>query len=167
MPKEIERKYLVDHSKLPNVLPKPLEIIQGYVSTRNASTVRVRLCNDKGFLTLKGPTNNFTRDEYEYEVPKSDAIEMLSGLCDGPLVKKERFEIEHEGHLWEVDFFKGENFGLVLAEIELQSENEEFVLPAWITEDVTFDKRFSNNNLRKKSFNTFQNSYPNYVLVTS
>lgn len=150
---EIERKFLVDPGLLP-ALPDPLIIKQGYIPSDNAS-VRVRLQNDRAFLTLKGKARGLIRSEFEYPVPAEDALAMLNELCAAPLIEKRRYLVRHESHVWEVDIFEGENAGLFLAEIELEYEEETFELPPWVTEEVTHDRRYYNTNLRTLPFSRF------------
>jgi adenylate cyclase len=145
MATEIERKSLVDVQKLPP-LPSPAIIKQGYIPAQNA-TVRVRLSNDQAFLTLKGRATGLTRSEFEYPVPVADAEAMLQELCVQPYIDKKRYLIEYEGHTWELDIFEGANEGLVIAEIELESEHEPFALPEWVEEEVSNDFRYRNANL--------------------
>lgn len=143
MGKEIERKFLV---KDPSFLEE-LEGVyyhQGYVSTEKERVVRVRIMGDKAALTLKGMDTGFTRLEFEYSIPVSEAAEILEKLCLKPTIKKKRYRVPYEGFLWEVDVFSGENEGLILAEIELASEDQEFPLPFWVGEEVTGDPRYYN-----------------------
>ena len=143
---EIERKFLVDESKLPQ-LTGGYSIKQGYIQTAGVNTVRVRIRDNEAFLTLKSSSKGSKRLEFEYIIPLEDAQEMLDNLCQKPFIDKTRYLIEHQGHTWELDIFEGENKGLIVAEVELQSENETFSLPAWVTDDVTLDKRYANSNL--------------------
>jgi len=145
--KEIERKFLV----LPAVKQlfpkvKKFAIRQGYLQRSKEATVRVRVKDDKAFLTIKSATLNFTRDEFEYEIPLADAEKMLL-LCGHHVLEKYRYEILFEGKIWEVDEFIGKLNGLYLAEIELKSEDETFVRPDWLGEEVSLDTRFANSNL--------------------
>ena len=150
---EIERKFLVDTSKLPP-LPKPYTIKQGYIAARNA-TVRVRIRNKEAFLTLKGRTSGVTRSEFEYPVPLSDAEAMLTQLCERPYIDKKRYLLPYAGHTWELDIFEGENEGLIIAEIELSSEEEVFEKPEWVTVEVSDDPRYRNAYLVKHPFRTW------------
>lgn len=154
MGKEIERKFLVEGSAW-RKLAKGTHYRQGYLSTVKERTVRVRTIDDKGFLTIKGITIGATRAEYEYEIPVGDANAMLDNLCERPLIEKTRYKIEYQGFTWELDEFEGENQGLILAEIELSAEDQNFTLPAWIGEEVTGDPRYFNSNLIKKPFTTW------------
>ncbi len=143
MAKEIERKFLVNLAKF--VYPNEYKVIkQGYIPRGNGTTVRVRVSDDKAYLTIKGMTVGISRDEYEYEVPVNDAEAMLKNLCDTRLIEKKRYEVVLGTKLWEVDFFEGNNQGLVVAEIELEDEDEIFRFPDWLGEEVTDDKRYYN-----------------------
>ena len=146
MPVEIERKYLVNQSKLPP-LTNGVKIVQGYISTSDETTVRIRLKGDQCFLTLKGQTDGISRLEFEYPIPAVDAKAMLSHLCQGPKVEKIRYEIAHAGLLWELDIFEGDNQGLIVAEVELENENTQIPLPTWVTEEVSAKAQYYNSNL--------------------
>jgi CYTH domain-containing protein len=125
---------------------------QGYIYTQNGNTVRVRIAGDKGYLTLKGKTKGSVRSEFEYEIPLEEAGEMLDLLCDRPLIEKIRYK-EKIGELtWEIDEFLGENEGLILGEVELESENQKVTLPEWIGEEVTQYPRYYNSNLAKNPY---------------
>ena len=152
MATEIERKFLVNKEMLPKVEGK--SYVQGYLSSTPDKIVRIRIAGDKGILTIKGKAEGaeaISRPEYEYEIPLQDAKEMMD-LCEKPLIEKIRYEIKHEGHLWEVDEFIGDNKGLIVAEIELVSESEKFVKPDWVKEEVSNDARYANSNLVKHPF---------------
>ncbi len=155
---EIERKFLVDPERLPP-LPAGSHIRQGYIPAENA-TVRVRIKDESAFLTLKGRMHALVRSEFEYPIPYDDALAMLDELCARPLIEKKRYEIMHAGHRWELDIFEGENEGLLLAEIELTSADEPFVLPPWVTREVTDDRRYYNANLRTLPFSRFRDDAP-------
>ena len=143
---EIEKKFLVDKNKLPP-LTSGYSIKQGYIQTVDYTTVRVRIRNKEAFLTIKGKNKGASRLEFEYPIPLLDAKEMLTSLCQNAVVEKTRYLIEYEDHTWELDIFEGTNKGLIVAEIELKSEDETFTLPQWITTDVTDDVRYFNSNL--------------------
>ena len=151
MGKEIERKFLV---KKEEWRPKDKGKLcrQGYLSTAKERIVRVRVKGDKGFLTIKGLTEGLSRLEFEYGIPVKDANEMLDTLCERPLIEKTRYREEHEGIIWEIDEFLGENEGLVMAEVELDSVNQQFPFPSWIGEEVSEDPRYFNVNLVKIPF---------------
>ena len=110
-------------------------------------TVRVRTIDDKGFLTIKGITIGATRREYEYEIPTADANEILDELCEKPIIEKIRFKIPHAGLTWEIDEFAGVNLGLIVAEVELESEDQNIDFPPWVGEEVSGDPRYFNSNL--------------------
>lgn len=155
MPKEIERKFLVlddSYKKLTRgVLYK-----QGYLNSLPDRTVRVRVFDQKGFITVKGKAKGLTRLEYEYGIPYNDAVEMIELLCEKPVIEKLRFKLEANGSTWEVDEFLGDNEGLVIAEIELESEEQEFEKPSWVGEEVTMYSKYSNSNLVKAPYKTWK-----------
>ena len=154
MAKEIERKFLVASEDW-RALARGSRYRQGYLSTVKERTVRVRTIDDKGFLTVKGITVGATRSEYEYEIPAADADEMLNDLCEKPIIEKNRYKIPLGGVTWEVDEFLGTNDGLIVAEVELQSEDQSFPKPDWIGEEVTDDPRYFNSNLIARPFSTW------------
>ena len=143
MNREIERKFLVDENWRPT--RKGEKISQGYLSDKKEAVVRVRIKGEKGFLTVKGENKGITRAEFEYEIPLEDACEMLK-LCDRKL-EKVRYNERVGNHTFEVDVFEGENLGLVVAEVELSSEAEEFAKPDWILQEVSGDPKYYNSNL--------------------
>ncbi|MCX5822252.1 MAG: CYTH domain-containing protein [Deltaproteobacteria bacterium] len=151
MAKEIERKFLVKEEAW-KALAKGTSYRQGYLNSIKERTVRVRTIADKGYLTVKGITTGATRSEYEYEIPAAEADAMLTELCEKPLIEKNRYKIPIENHVWEIDEFFGENRGLVVAEVELTSEDQAFQKPKWIGEEVTGDPRYFNSNLIKHPF---------------
>ncbi len=155
MAEEIERKFLLKNNTW-KAGASGTCFRQGYLSTVKECTVRVRLEGNRGFLTVKGISTGAIREEYEYEIPVQEAGELL-GLCEQPLIEKTRYRIEHKGLTWEVDEFEGKNRGLVLAEIELDSEYQEIEPPDWIGREVTDDPRYFNANLVKNPFNTWKN----------
>jgi len=148
---EIERKFLVDLDKLPK-LQNGKHIKQGYIKTVDNTVVRVRIKANKGFLTIKGENSGATRLEFEYEIALEEANEMLEKLCSKPIIDKIRYEISYDKHLWEIDIFHGENEGLVVAEVELGDEKEKVLLPQWIKQEVTEDKRYYNNQLMSNPY---------------
>ena len=143
---EIERKFLIDTEKL-GTLENGYQIKQGYIQTVDYTTVRVRIRDKDAFLTIKGKSEGATRLEFEYPIPLKDANDMLDNLCQTSFIDKTRYLLKHEGHVWEIDIFEGENKGLVVAEIELKSEDEAFTFPNWVTQEVTDDNRYFNSNL--------------------
>jgi adenylate cyclase len=150
---EIERKFLVEKSLWnPNV--EGLFIAQGYLNRDPERTVRVRIYGEKGFLTIKGKSEGASRAEFEYEIPIDEAKALLE-LCYKPIIEKVRYRVEYEGMIWEVDDFKGENAGLLMAEIELNSEEQPFKLPSWAKEEVTSDNRYFNSFLSMHPFRSW------------
>jgi adenylate cyclase len=147
---EIERKFLVT-GKPWSTADKATVYQQGYLNRDPQRTVRVRVAGNKAMLTIKGLSQGATRDEFEYEIPVKDA-EALLKLCEGPVIDKTRHFIVFEGKTWEVDEFHGDNEGLIMAEVELQNEEEMFALPPWVTEEVTGDDRYYNSALSVKPF---------------
>jgi adenylate cyclase len=154
MGKEIERKFLVVGDVWRSLGPGTL-MQQGYLSTDLERVVRVRLEGEDASMTIKGQVVGATRGEWEYTIPKQDAEEMLAQLCLRPLIEKTRYRIMHEGMLWEVDEFLGDNEGLVVAEIELTSEDQPFAKPAWVGEEVTGDARYYNANLLMRPYSAW------------
>ena len=151
MPKEIERKFLVRNDSWRGQ-DAGKHYRQGYLSTVKERTVRVRTAADKGFVTIKGITVGASRSEYEYEIPVSDANEMLDRLCERPLIEKTRYRIQRDGLVWEIDEFEGENRGLITAEVELKDEHQSVTLPGWVGQEVTGEPRYFNANLVAKPF---------------
>ncbi|MBV4360592.1 CYTH domain-containing protein [Pinibacter aurantiacus] len=154
MPLEIERKYLVDHKKW-NALDKPEGKFyrQGYLSTDENKTIRIRVTDAEAYLTIKGKSTGATRQEFEYEIPLTEAEQMLNSLSESEL-SKTRYRIHYKEKLWEVDVFHDANDGLIVAEIELKSEDEQFELPDWVLQEVTDEAKYYNSNL---TLNPFKN----------
>lgn len=153
---EIERKFLLknDNWRL-DAHGQPIAGIpfrQGYLPAQNGITVRVRLEGADARLTIKGKTEGLSRQEFEYGIPLQDAQQMLDTLCEKPLIEKVRYCRSEQGYIWEIDEFGGDNKGLVVAEIELDSEDEQPPLPDWVGQEVTGDARYFNVNLVKKPF---------------
>lgn len=154
MPSEIERKFLVD-STLWEPSSEGASITQAYICIEHATVVRVRIIDAQAFLTIKGKTEGFRRPEYEYSVPVSHAREMIEAFGSNRCVEKVRYTEEHLGKTWEIDIFNGQNHPLILAEIELISEDQEFEKPAWLGREVSDDPRYYNSNLSSKPFTTW------------
>ncbi|WP_167608136.1 CYTH domain-containing protein [Maribellus sediminis] len=150
---EIERKFLVDINKW-HPATEGHKIIQGYLSTDKNRVVRVRVKGDNAYLTIKGESKGISRTELEYEIPFNDAKILLEMCVDFP-VEKIRYVQEFEGKVWEIDVFENVNEGLVMAEVELQDEKEEIVLPHWISKEVSDDKRYFNAWLAKHPYSTW------------
>jgi adenylate cyclase len=151
---EIERKFLVT-SDAWRTLATGVPCRQGYLSSAPERSVRVRIAGGKGTLTVKGASDGVTRAEFEYAIPVENAAAMLDNLCEKPLIEKTRYRIPFGSHTWEVDEFHGENAGLVVAEVELASADENPALPAWVGREVSSDARYFNVNLVKKPFKTW------------
>jgi adenylate cyclase len=152
---EIERKFLVAGEGW-RTLGTPSLLRQGYLSLDPARVVRVRIEGDQAFLTIKGKSQGATRGEWEYPIPVAEASELLDTLCQAPLVEKYRRRIQAGAHTWEVDEFLGANAGLVVAEIELASEDEPFDKPDWIGAEVTHDARYFNSNLIRNPYSSWK-----------
>ena len=153
MPVEIERKF--------SVIGRPWEqvgigvsIRQAYLSKNENSTVRIRVAGDEAWLTVKGPTRGISRDEFEYSIPRFDA-ESLLGLCGDGVIQKSRYRLVEQGSVFEVDVFEGANQGLVVAEIELASEGQDFFRPDWLGEELSFDPRYRNSELSTRPYSSW------------
>ncbi|MDI3293049.1 CYTH domain-containing protein [Janthinobacterium tructae] len=148
---EIERKFLLAGDAWRG-LGQAVLLRQGYLSSARERVVRVRIEGEQAMLTIKGANVGTTRGEWEYPIPLADAVELLDGLCEQPLIEKVRHRIEHAGMVWEVDEFLGANAGLIVAEIELASEDQPFEKPEWIGAEVSGDARYYNANLIRHPF---------------
>ncbi len=144
MATEIERKFLVRGDDWRT--DQGVRFIQGYLNRDKERTVRLRIAGTQAFLTIKGINTGATCSEYEYEIPLIDAEELWK-ICDGPLIEKTRYKVAYGGMIWEVDEFHGDNEGLVVAEVELQKEDQYFERPGWLGQEVTSDARYFNSNL--------------------
>lgn len=157
MAQEIERKFLVQDERWRSEVKASHCLRQGYLTSgylgKNSgkssgkSSVRVRISDGQAWLNIKSSSLGISRLEYEYPIPVTEAQEMLDHLAMGPVLEKTRHLIEHQGHLWELDVFAGDNQGLVVAEIELKSEDETFARPLWLGREVSDDPRYFNSNL--------------------
>ncbi len=145
MPREIERKFLVCNDDYRKGARKE-HIIQAYLKRDPKSAVRIRVSGNKAFLTIKGYITDRSRHEFEYGIPAQEAREIIWNLCDG-VVEKIRYTLRFDEKTWEIDEFLGRNAGLVVAEIELESEEEKFSTPPWLGEEVTADPKYLNVNL--------------------
>jgi len=152
---EIERKFLVRDDAWKRGA-SGLRYCQGYISRGSGATVRVRTRAGQGFLTIKKHDGEITYMEYEYEIPHTEAQEMLAKICVQPVIVKDRFRIVVEGFVWEVDEFMGENRGLVVAEIELEHPEQVFPLPGWIGPEVSGDPKYSNASLVSYPYSRWQ-----------
>ncbi|MGZ8295339.1 MAG: CYTH domain-containing protein [Telluria sp.] len=154
---EIERKFLLTGDDWRS-LGEPVLLRQGYLSSQPERVVRVRVEGERATMTIKGRSSGATRGEWEYEIPLADANELLDQLCEKPVIEKYRRRISHAGLTWEVDEFLGANQGLVVAEVELESEDQQFDKPSWIGAEVTDDPRYYNSSLIRLPFSQWQGS---------
>lgn len=150
MPVEIERKFRVISDDWRVLADAGCRLRQAYIAHDAYGSVRVRLtrdalAGDRAWLTLKGARTGMVRDEFEYQIPVTDAEEMLDRLCSGPVIEKVRYRVPHDGKIWEVDVFAGAVEGLILAEVEMRAVDERFDLPDWVGDEVTDDPRFRNS----------------------
>ena len=153
MTQEIERKFLVKSNAYKDESISKIKITQGFLSTVPERTIRVRLKGEKGFITIKGISNEsgMSRFEWEKEIDVKDVLDLLK-ICELGVIEKTRFHVKFEGHMFEVDEFCGENEGLIIAEIELNSEEEEFKRPNWLGKEVTGQVKYYNSTLVKKPY---------------
>ena len=153
---EVERKFLVKDASIIAIASLKRRIIQGYLCSDAARSVRVRICEDEAFLTIKGATNErgWSRYEFEQPIPLVDAEELIK-LCLPSLIEKDRYEVSNKDHTWEVDVFHGANEGLIMAEIELSSEDETFDLPEWVGREVSGNANYYNAQLATNPFSNW------------
>ncbi len=154
---EIERKFLVITDTYKAEAFNNTSIIQGFLNTDKERTVRVRIKGERGFLTVKGKSTNdgLMRFEWEKEISKTDAESLLQ-LCEKGIIDKMRYEVKVQNHIFEVDEFSGDNKGLIIAEVELNPEDETFIKPKWLGQEVTGDIKYYNSQLSKHPFNTWK-----------
>ena len=152
---EIERKFLVDLDKWQKP-GKGVRIMQGYLVRSEKISLRLRLADDKAFLTIKGASKGISRSEFEYEIPASDLEDMFEEFGSGKFISKTRYYQQVGSHCWEIDIFENENSGLAMAEIELAAPDEIFEMPDWVLEEVSEDKRFRNAYLVENPYSTWQ-----------
>lgn len=151
---EIERKFLLS-SELWRQGASGERFCQGYVYAPEG-IVRVRIAGNEAFLTVKGRNSGMTRKEFEYPIPVADAKEMLDIICAKPFIEKIRYKVEHQGKTWEIDEFEGDNAGLILAELELSREDEDFEPPEWLGREVTGDPRYHNSALVRNPYKNWK-----------
>ncbi|HNE88363.1 MAG TPA: CYTH domain-containing protein [Actinomycetota bacterium] len=149
---EIERKFLVVGDDWRSAVSSSTRTVQGYLASTPEVTVRVRVRGERAYLTIKGRSSGISRSEYEFDIPVADAEAMLTDLAQGPVIEKTRHLLEVDGHTWELDVFAGANEGLVMAEIELGSADEQFTVPSWAGRDVSDDARYYNVNLARTPY---------------
>jgi adenylate cyclase len=152
---EIERKFLTRGDTWRQASTGSARIVQGYFARTPLLRARIRIYGDKGFITLKSEGGQLVRHEYEYEIPKAEAVEMIKQFSIEPMISKIRHNVPYEGVVWAVDVFEGANRGLVLAEAELKHADQELALPPWVGEEVTKDRRYGNSNLARYPFVTW------------
>ena len=153
---EIERKFLLKNDSWRDHYTKKMELRQGYLSTAKDCTVRVRIADDEAFVTIKGKSRNISRSEFEYSIPKTDAESMLLEFSAENIIEKTRYFIDYKGSEWTIDEFFGSNRTLVLAEIELSSEDAVYAKPDWIGDEVSGDCRYYNSNLSENPYSTWK-----------
>lgn len=152
MATEIERKFLVKDEGWRPLADDGTTMEQGYLCADRVRTIRLRLMDSSARLTIKGASQGISRSEYEYDIPVDDAREMLDALCVHEPIAKTRYRVRNGAHIWEVDVFEGANAGLVLAEVELGSVDEEIDMPGWVGEEVSDDERYFNAYLSRQPF---------------
>jgi adenylate cyclase len=147
---EIERKFLVRNELWREHVLSQSRLVQGYLARGNdkgGPTIRVRIGGGRAWLNIKGAASAIRRPEFEYEIPLQDAQQILEELAERPHIEKTRYRVQCGGHVWDLDLFQGENAGLVVAEVELGSEQEQFEMPSWAGEEVSGDRRYRNASL--------------------
>ncbi len=160
MAEEIERKFLVTNDSWRAGAAPGAVLRQGYLVSEARLSVRVRMAGDAAMLTIKGSARGLRRLEYEYPIPADDAREMLAELGVGAVVEKTRYRVEHAGRTWEIDEFRGDNAGLVVAEVELESEDAAVELPDWVGREVSDDPRYLNANLALRPYRSWARASP-------
>ncbi len=156
MADEIEHKFLLANNEWKKNIQQSLEYKQGYMISDHKRSVRIRISNNKAWLNIKSATIGNFRKEYEYEIPLEDGQEILNTLCEKPIIEKTRHLVTHKQHTWEIDVFKGDNAGLIIAEVELQSIDEPFSKPSWVGREVTEERKYYNNALCKNPYNNWK-----------
>ena len=156
MKKEIERKFIILGSSYKD-LGDYKHCIQGYIPSTNKPLIRIRTIGNQSFLTMKSDVNGITCLEYEYKIPNQDAKDIMELFCKQSIVEKNRYRIRYKSTLWDVDEFLGENEGLVVAEVELNSENQPYNKPDWIGQEVSTDKKYYNCNLANYPYTQWNN----------
>jgi adenylate cyclase len=156
---EIERKFLLKNDNWRSGKETGILYRQGYLSIEPERVVRVRVADQTGVITIKGKSEGAQRKEFEYEIPLSDAGELLDKLCLNPLIEKYRYKIDYENFIWEIDEFIGDNSGLILAELELQNAHQKFTYPDWVGEEVTDDPKYYNSNLVENPYKNWTKLY--------
>lgn len=155
---EVEHKFLINNDSWRQQISHSARYSQGYLSSQPTSSIRVRISDTKAWLNIKSATRGTHRREYEYEIPLTDADEILHELCVKPFIEKIRHFILYEGYTWEIDEFLGDNAGLIVAEIELSEIGEAFPKPEWLGREVTHELRYYNNNLTLYPYSKWQDN---------
>lgn len=155
---EVEHKFLIKNDNWRQQISHSARYSQGYLSSQPTSSIRVRICDTKAWLNIKSATIGTHRLEYEYEIPLTDADEILHELCVKPFIEKTRHFVLYEGYTWEIDEFQGDNEGLIVAEIELSEIGQSFPKPEWLGREVTHDLRYYNNNLCMTPFSKWHHN---------
>ena len=151
---EIERRFLIENDKWHQYADEPLLLKQAYLSVEKERTVRVRIVGQRAWLTLKGYISELSRSEFEYEIPLADAEKMMETMCPFKM-EKYRYRVEFEGFVYEIDEYFGDNAPLIVAEIELPSEDTEFPKPSWLGKEITADGKFTNAYLSKHPYSSW------------
>ena len=154
MKTEIERKFIVTNN-LYKELGSYEHCLQGYIASDTEPLIRIRTIGNKSYLTMKSDVNGITRLEYEYEIPNKDAKDLLGLFCKKTTIEKNRYIIHYKSTLWEVDEFLGDNQGLVVAEVELESEQQPYDKPSWVGSEISTDKKYYNYNLAQCPYRTW------------
>lgn len=141
---EIEKKFLTINDSWREQADDGIHMVQGYMGSNEKSSIRVRINGNSANLNIKSKTIGIQRSEYEYDIPVEEAKTLLATLCDKPYIEKTRYHILHDSHQWEIDVFSGENDGLIVAELELESVDESYMLPDWVGREVSDDPRYYN-----------------------
>ena len=152
---EIEHKFLLANNDWRNDVSYSVKYKQGYLNSVATSSIRVRISDNHAWLNIKSATIGTQRHEYEYEIPLSDAQEIITNLCKKPIIEKTRHIVINEGNTWEIDEFEGDNMGLIVAEIELPEVGAVFSKPNWLGAEVTSDLRYYNNNLANHAYSVW------------
>ncbi|MEQ1543575.1 CYTH domain-containing protein [Methyloglobulus sp.] len=154
---EIEHKFLLANEDWRQHVKKSVKYKQGYLSSQPTSSIRIRISDNQAWLNIKSATIGTERLEFEYEIPLSDADEIINTLCRKPLIEKIRHFVTNDRNIWEIDEFQGENQGLIVAEIELSKVGQNFTKPHWLGAEVTHDLRYYNNNLALNPYINWSN----------
>ena len=152
MPIEIEHKFLIKDDSWKQSIEKSIQYKQGYMISDNKRSVRIRISDQKSWLNIKSATIGTHRQEFEYEIPYNEGLEILGSLCEKPYIEKTRYIVKHQLHTWEIDVFSGDNEGLIVAEIELKTIGEAFEKPEWLGNEVTSERKYYNNSLCKEPY---------------